>query len=93
MRTRALLHDEIIGARTSIMCVTCSIKLTTTTAIKWNPKNNTFAAGGNPAWLTREYRGEFRSDLGQAQRTHNLSNTEREFVSVFFCLLLAKSRK
>ena len=28
-------------------------------AIKWNPKKNTFASGGDPKWLTRDYRGEW----------------------------------
>ena len=29
--------------------------------IKWNPKDNTFAGkSGNPKWLTRDYRGQWK---------------------------------
>ena len=51
---------EIIGARTSIACHLLNQTYYNHAAIKWNPKENTFAAGGDPAWLTRNYRGEFK---------------------------------
>jgi hypothetical protein len=28
--------------------------------IKWNPETREFISGGDPKWLTREYRGEFK---------------------------------
>ena len=28
--------------------------------IKWNPAAHTFVSGGDPKWLTREYRGEWK---------------------------------
>ena len=61
MRTRKKpCTHEIIGARTSIACHLLNQTYYNHMAIKWNPKKNTFAAGGDPAWLTREYRGEFK---------------------------------
>ena len=61
MRTRKKpCTHEIIGARTSIACHLLNQTYYNHTAIKWNPKKNTFAAGGDPAWLTRDYRGEFK---------------------------------
>ena len=61
MRTRKKpCTHEIIGARTSIACHLLNQTYYNHTAIKWNPKKNTFAAGGDPVWLTREYRGEFK---------------------------------
>ena len=51
---------EIIGARTSIACHLLNQTYYHHAAIKWNPKENTFAAGGDSAWLTRNYRGEFK---------------------------------
>ena len=51
---------EIIGARTSIACHLLNQTYYNHAAIKWNPKENAFAAGGDPAWLTRNYRGEFK---------------------------------
>jgi len=60
MRTRkkSCTH-EIIGARTSIACHLLNQTYYNHTAIKWNPKKNTFAKGGDPKWLTRDYRGEW----------------------------------
>ena len=61
MRTRKKpCTHEIIGARTSIACHLLNQTYYNHTAIKWNPKKNTFAAGGDPAWLTRDYRGEYK---------------------------------
>lgn len=50
---------EIIGARTSIACHLLNQTYYNHAAIKWNPKKNTFAKGGDPKWLTRDYRGEW----------------------------------
>ena len=55
--SRARAH-EIIGARTAIACHLLNQTYYNHTAIKWNPKKNTFASGGDPAWLTRDYRGD-----------------------------------
>ena len=60
MRTRkkSCTH-EIIGARTSIACHLLNQTYYNHTAIKWNPKKNTFAKGGDSKWLTRDYRSEW----------------------------------
>ena len=59
MRTRKKpCTHEIIGARTSIACHLLNQTYYNHAAIKWNPKKNTFAEGGDPKWLTRDYRGE-----------------------------------
>jgi len=50
---------EIIGARTSIACHLLNQTYYNHAAIKWNPKKNTFAEGGDPKWLTRDYRGDW----------------------------------
>lgn len=50
---------EVIGARTSIACHLLNQTYYNHAAIKWNPKKNTFAEGGDPKWLTRDYRGEW----------------------------------
>ena len=61
MRTRKKpCTHEIIGARTAIACHLLNQTYYNHTEIKWNPKKNTFAAGGDPAWLTRNYRGDFK---------------------------------
>ena len=60
MRTRkkSCTH-EIIGARTSIACHLLNQTYYNHAVIKWNPKKNTFAKGGDPKWLTRNYRGKW----------------------------------
>ena len=60
MRTRkkSCTH-EIIGARTSIACHLLNQTYYNHAVIKWNPKKNTFAKGGDSKWLTRDYRGEW----------------------------------
>ena len=60
MRTRkkSCTH-EIIGARTSIACHLLNQTYYNHAVIMWNPKKNTFAKGGDPKWLTRDYRGEW----------------------------------
>jgi len=47
---------EIIGARTAIACHLLNQTYYHHAAIQWNPKANTFAKGGDPKWLTRDYR-------------------------------------
>jgi predicted dehydrogenase len=61
MRTRKKpCTHEIIGARTSIACHLLNQTYYNHTEINWNPKKNTFAAGGDSSWLTRNYRGDFK---------------------------------
>ncbi|MBL6764787.1 MAG: Gfo/Idh/MocA family oxidoreductase [Verrucomicrobiae bacterium] len=50
---------EIIGARSAIACHLLNQTYYNQTAIQWDPKKNTFAKGGDPKWLTREYRGDW----------------------------------
>ncbi|MBG85361.1 MAG: dehydrogenase [Verrucomicrobiales bacterium] len=51
---------EVIGARTSIACHLLNQTYYNQKAIKWNPKKNTFAEGGDPKWLTRDYQGGWK---------------------------------
>jgi len=61
MRTRNKpCTHEIIGARTSIACHLLNQTYYNHSGIKWNPKKNAFAAGGDSSWLTRNYRGDFK---------------------------------
>jgi predicted dehydrogenase len=50
---------EIIGARSAIACHLLNQTYYNQTAIHWDPKKNAFAKGGDPKWLTRDYRGEW----------------------------------
>ena len=54
------ITNEIVGARTSIACHLLNQTYYNQQAIAWNPKGNTFAKGGDPKWLTRNYRGEWK---------------------------------
>jgi predicted dehydrogenase len=54
------ITNEIVGARTSIACHLLNQTYYNQEAIAWNPKENTFAKGGDPKWLTRNYRGEWK---------------------------------
>ena len=61
MRTRNKpCTHEIIGARTSIACHLLNQTYYNHSGIKWNPKKNAFAAGGDSSWLTRNYRRDFK---------------------------------
>ena len=61
MRTREKsITNEIVGGRTAIACHLLNQTYYNQAGIKWNPKKNTFAEGGDPAWLTRDYRGEWK---------------------------------
>lgn len=51
------ITSEIVGARSAICCHLMNQAYYNRQAIKWDPKNNTFAPGtGDPKWLTKEYR-------------------------------------
>ncbi|MDP6905286.1 MAG: Gfo/Idh/MocA family oxidoreductase [Verrucomicrobiota bacterium] len=54
------ITNEIVGARTSIACHLLNQTYYNQTAIAWDPKKNTFAKGGDPKWLTRNYRGQWK---------------------------------
>lgn len=55
------IADVEIGARTVISCHLLNLGYRHGQPIQWDPKALTFASGtGNPAWLTRDYRGEWR---------------------------------
>ena len=54
------ITNEIVGARTSIACHLLNQTYYNQEAIAWNPQKNTFAKGGDPKWLTRNYRGEWK---------------------------------
>ena len=61
MKTRKRpITNEVVGARTSIACHLLNQTYYNQAAIAWNPKKNTFAKGGDPKWLTRSYRGEWK---------------------------------
>tara|TARA_B100000609_G_scaffold74651_1_gene59561 strand:+ start:3000 stop:4334 length:1335 start_codon:yes stop_codon:yes gene_type:complete len=61
MKTRKRpITNEIVGARTSIACHLLNQTYYNQAAIAWNPKKNTFAKGGDPKWLTRNYRGQWK---------------------------------
>jgi hypothetical protein len=54
------ITNEIVGARTSIACHLLNQTYYNQEAIDWNPQKNTFAKGGDPKWLTRNYRGDWK---------------------------------
>ena len=54
------ITNEIVGARTSIACHLLNQTYYNQRAIAWDPKKNTFAKGGDPKWLTRNYRGQWK---------------------------------
>ena len=54
------ITNEIVGARTSIACHLLNQTYYNQEAIAWDPKKNTFAKGGDPKWLTRNYRGQWK---------------------------------
>ena len=61
MKTRKRpITDEVVGARTSIACHLLNQTYYNQAAIAWNPQKNTFAKGGDPKWLTRDYRGDWK---------------------------------
>lgn len=51
--------DVHIGATTVISCHLMNMAYWYGGNFKWNPTERTFAEGGDPKWLTRDYRGEW----------------------------------
>ena len=51
--------DVAIGASTAISCHLLNCAYYYGARAAWDPEHHTFLAGGNPAWLTRDYRGEW----------------------------------
>lgn len=51
--------DVAIGATTVISCHLMNMSYWHGASFKWDPKARTFAEGGDPKWLTRDYRGEW----------------------------------
>lgn len=59
-RTRPITNEQV-GGRTAICCHLMNQAYYNHAAFEWNPKRNRLAKGsGNPDWLTKEYRGEWR---------------------------------
>jgi hypothetical protein len=58
-RKKPVTH-EIVGARTAIACHLLNQTYYNQQAIAWDPKKNTFAKGGDPKWLTRDYRSQWK---------------------------------
>ncbi|MBM09954.1 MAG: dehydrogenase [Magnetovibrio sp.] len=55
------ITNEIVGARSAICCHLMNQAYYNGEIIRWDPKNNTFAdKSGNPKWLTRDYRGQWK---------------------------------
>jgi predicted dehydrogenase len=55
------ITNEIVGARSAICCHLMNQAYYNGEVIKWDPKHNTFAdKSGNPKWLTRDYRGQWK---------------------------------
>ncbi|MDZ4289964.1 MAG: Gfo/Idh/MocA family oxidoreductase [Prosthecobacter sp.] len=53
------IADVAVGATTVISCHLMNMTYWHGANFKWNPADRTFAEGGDPKWLTRDYRGEF----------------------------------
>jgi len=51
--------DVAIGATSAISCHLMNMAYWNDASFKWNPTERTFAEGGDPKWLTREYRGNW----------------------------------
>ncbi len=58
-RTKPICDVEI-GATTAISCHLMNMAYWHGAHIKWNPTKREFISGGDPKWLTREYRGEYK---------------------------------
>lgn len=52
--------DVGIGASSAISCHLMSLAYYHGVNMKWDPIKHTFLSGGDPKWLTREYRGEWK---------------------------------
>lgn len=55
------ITNEVVGARSAICCHLMNLAYYHGQPLQWDPAANAFVGGaGEPAWLTREYRGEWR---------------------------------
>jgi predicted dehydrogenase len=55
------ITSETVGGRTAICCHLMNLAYYHGETLRWDPADNQFAGGtGDPAWLTREYRGPWR---------------------------------
>jgi predicted dehydrogenase len=54
------ITNEIVGAGSAICCHLMNQAYYNRTAIHWDPAKKTFAKGGDPAWLTRDYRSPWK---------------------------------
>ena len=52
--------DVGIGASSAICCHLMNFAYWHGASFKWDPIKHTFTSGGDPKWLTREYRGEWK---------------------------------
>lgn len=52
--------DVAIGASSATACHLMNFAYWHGASFKWNPADSTFVSGGDPKWLTREYRGEWK---------------------------------
>lgn len=52
--------DVAIGANSVISCHLMNLAYWHDASFDWDPVIRNFTSGGNPAWLTREYRGEWK---------------------------------
>jgi predicted dehydrogenase len=52
--------DVAIGASSAIACHLMNFAYWYGGNFKWDPAKNNFTSGGDPKWLTREYRGEWK---------------------------------
>jgi len=61
IRTREKpICDVATGATTVISCHLMNMAYWHGASFKWDPVKRTFAEGGDPKWLTRDYRGEWK---------------------------------
>lgn len=54
------IADVAIGASTVISCHLMNFAYYHGANVGWDPKGHQFTNGGDPAWLTREYRGQWK---------------------------------
>lgn len=52
--------DVTIGANSVISCHLMNMAYWHDASFRWDPKQRRFASGGDPAWLTRPYRGQWK---------------------------------
>ena len=59
-RKKPITHEGV-GARSAICCHLMNLAYYHGQKIAWDPAKNAFASGtGDPAWLTRDYRGDWK---------------------------------